>query len=172
MHEHRIIERMIEVMDREVTSIAELGRTDPALIDDVTDFIHSYADRCHHGKEEDILFRRLEGKLTGPLAETMQGLVDDHAHARVLTGRLVDANDRYRQGDGAALDEIASVMRELVEFYPVHIAKEDRGFFKPALEYFTDDERALMLQDFDDFDRQLIHERYRLVVERLEQSHG
>ena len=98
----------------------------------------------------------------------MQGLIEDHARGRVLTRGLVDANQRYREGDQASLKTIANKMTELVEFYPVHIAKEDRHFFKPALECFDEAERTRMLADFDEFERQLLHEKYEGVVAALE----
>jgi hypothetical protein len=55
-----------------------------------------------------------------------------------------------------------------VTFYPAHIAKEDKHFFIPCMEYFTKKEQDSMLQAFWDFDRRLIHEKYRGLVERLE----
>ena len=171
MAEHRVIERMLEILKREVESMAREGRVDPVFIDTATDFIRTYADRCHHGKEEDILFRRLADKpLDTELAEMMSGLIDDHVRGRAMTRRLVDANDRYRAGDTSPLEEIEACVRELVEFYPVHIEKEDRHFFKPCLVYFTDAEKEEMLSDFDEFDRALIHEKYRALVEGLERS--
>jgi len=169
MHEHRIIERMLAVLIREYESMGEHGRVDPALIDIATDFIRTYADRCHHGKEEDILFRRLATKdLDAELAGAMADLIEDHTHARTLTRRLVDANGRYAAGDQTALGEIQSSVRSLLELYPVHIEKEDRRFFKPCLEYFTESEQAEMMEEFDEFDRALIHEKYLGIVEDLE----
>jgi len=56
----------------------------------------------------------------------------------------------------------------LVAFYPVHINKEDAHFFKPCLEYFSAAEKEQMLSDFDEFDRALIHQKYRTIVEDLE----
>lgn len=171
MHEHRIIERMLAIMSRELESMGHNGSVDPALIDTAADFIHMYADRCHHGKEEDILFRRLATKDLNPqLAEAMASLIEDHVHGRALTRRLVEANRRYAGGETTALGEIESAMQALVEFYPVHIEKEDRHFFKPSLDCFTEVERAEMLRDFDEFDRALIHENYRAVVEDLERA--
>lgn len=129
MREHRLIERVVRLLETEICSIEETGRTDPALIDHLTDFVRTYADRCHHGKEEDILFRRLAGKdLDAGLAAAMEELIQDHVHGRALTRRIVEANARYAAGHGDALGEIAAAARELVEFYPVHIQKEDRHF--------------------------------------------
>ena len=167
--EHRVIERLISVLQAELASIPKRGSADPAFVDEATDFIRTYAYRCHHGKEEDILFRRLAEKALAPdLATQMRELVQDHVLARALTGRLVDANRRYASGDRQALGDITDLMAQLVAFYPVHIAKEDRQFFRPCMEYFTDAEKTAMLAEFDDFDRALIHEKYRLVVEKLE----
>ena len=100
----------------------------------------------------------------------MAGLIEDHVRGRALTRHLVEANKRYAAGDASALPEIAAAATELVEFYPVHIEKEDHHFFKPCLEYFTDAEKAQMLADFDEFDRALIHAKYLGVVEDLERS--
>jgi hemerythrin-like domain-containing protein len=173
MAEHRVIERMLGILEQQLVLMAADRRVDPATIDIATDFIRTYADRCHHGKEEDILFRRLADKpLDSDLAETMAGLIQDHVRGRAMTRRLAEANDRYRSGDRSQLGEIESCVRELVEFYPVHIAKEDRHFFKPCMEYFTDVEKQKMLADFDEFDRALIHAKYRDIVQELERSSG
>lgn len=171
MAEHRVIERMLAVLETQLRIMAETRTVDPAVIDTAVDFIRTYADRCHHGKEEDILFLRLADKpLDDELAAAMAGLIEDHVRGRAMTLSLFEANNRYRAGDVAALDEIEASVRDLVAFYPVHIAKEDRHFFKPCLEYFTDAEKETMLADFDEFDRALIHEKYRSIVESLEQA--
>jgi hemerythrin-like domain-containing protein len=62
MIEHRLIERMIDVMKEELLLIEKKMKVNPEFIESVVDFFHTYADRCHHGKEEDILFRDLGGK--------------------------------------------------------------------------------------------------------------
>jgi len=171
MREHRVIERMIAVLAWQIEVIDASGSVDAAVIDTATDFIRWYADRCHHGKEEDILFRRLgEKDLDPPLAAAMADLIQDHVRGRTLTRRLADETRRYTAGEVSALSTIKATLAELVAFYPEHIAKEDRHFFKPCLQYFTDAEKAQMLVDFDEFDRALIHEKYRAVVEAFERA--
>jgi len=171
MREHRVIERMLAVLARELASAGADGPVNSKVIDAGTHFIREYADRCHHGKEEDILFRELATKdLDSEVAAAMDGLIADHVRGRGLTRTLVAANARYAEGDSAARDEVVATTRALIDFYPVHIAKEDRYFFKASLEYFSDAEKARMLAGFDEFDRDLIHEVYRSLVERLEQG--
>jgi hemerythrin-like domain-containing protein len=171
MAEHRVIERMIAVLSAELDVMAAGGVAHPVRIAAAVDFIRTYADRCHHGKEEDILFRGLAEKPLDPeLAAEMEDLIADHVRGRVLTRRLAEAADRYAAGDMAAMGEIEAAMRSLVEFYPLHIEKEDRHFFKPALAQFDDGEKAEMLRAFDAFERTLLHEKYLGVVEELEQG--
>jgi hemerythrin-like domain-containing protein len=74
-------------------------------------------------------------------------------------------------GDKAALSEIVSLMKQLAEFYPRHIEKEDKVFFKPAMKYFTKKELDAMLQEEYDFDREFIHIIYGDIVKRAEANY-
>jgi hemerythrin-like domain-containing protein len=51
-------------MNINVEDIKNENRVKLLFIDTAVDFIRTYADRCHHGKEEDILFRNLAKKKT------------------------------------------------------------------------------------------------------------
>jgi hemerythrin-like domain-containing protein len=169
MIEHRLIERMIRLMADELRQMEETARTDPAFIDTAVDFIRTYADRCHHGKEEDILFRDLAMKPLSPEhRKTMEELVAEHVYARGRVKALVEAKEQYVQAKSQALEAIRSLLADLVAFYPAHIAKEDKHFFIRCMSYFTKQEQERMLQEFWDFDRQMIHWKYKTLVERLE----
>ncbi|MHB8910519.1 MAG: hemerythrin domain-containing protein [Syntrophales bacterium] len=165
MWEHRLIEKMLEIARRETGKIRERNSVDPVFIDTAVDFIRTYADRTHHGKEEDILFRDLAKKKMSPEHARIVGeLVEEHKYARSTVKRLVEAKNRYLQGE-ATLPEIVGCLTELVSFYPRHIEKEDKHFFFPILDYFSVEEQERMLEEFREFDRGMIHEKYRKVVE-------
>jgi hemerythrin-like domain-containing protein len=165
MIEHRLIERMIDVMKEELVLIEREKKVDPEFIEMAVDFIRTYADRCHHGKEEDILFRDLGVKiLTDDHRRTMEELAEEHKWGRRVTARLVEANARYVQGNKEALSAIMDCIKTLIEFYPKHIEKEDRHFFIPCMDYFTEAEKEAMLKEEWEFDKSLIHEKYRNMV--------
>jgi hemerythrin-like domain-containing protein len=169
MIEHRLIERMLAVMRQALAQIKTSNAVDPLFIDTAVDFIRTYADRTHHGKEEDILFRDLATRnLWEADRRIMNELVEDHIFARKTTKELVEANTQYRNGNGPALGVIADKLETLVNFYPRHIDKEDKVFFPAALAYYTDEEDQTMLAEFWEFDRKMIHEKYREVVATLE----
>jgi hemerythrin-like domain-containing protein len=168
MKEHRLIERMLSSLQNEITAIESSRRVDPGTIDVAVDFIRTYADRTHHGKEEDILFAALDERgLSAEDRRAMEDLVADHAFARVATTRLAEANARYRAGEDATLAEVLDQLRTLCEFYPRHIAKEDKAFFPAARAYLSEDEEQAILARFWEFDRMMIHEKYRAVVQAL-----
>ena len=169
MIEHRLIERMISLIKDAVAQIESTQKVDPLLVDTAVDFIRMYADRTHHGKEEDILFRDLSKRsLSAEDQRVMEELFQEHVFGRQTTKALVEANTRYRNGDASALAEIADNLRTLVEFYPKHIEKEDKVFFPASRAYFTDEEDQAMLAEFWEFDQKMIHEKYTSVVEELE----
>lgn len=171
MIEHRLIERMLSALENVVTTIDDENTVDPVTIDLAVDFIRVYADRTHHGKEEDILFRDLKTKpLSEEDARSMDELIEEHVFGRETTQAMVDANTRYRGGDPAALADIADKLRTLIDFYPKHIAKEDKVFFPAARAYFTDQEDQAMLAEFYTFDRKMIHEKYETLVGHFEKQ--
>ena len=166
MIEHRLIERMLSVIKGVLAKIEAKHKVDPVFVDIAVDFIRVYADRTHHGKEEDILFRELNNKpLTAEDQRVMKELIEEHMVGRQTTKALVDANTRYRNGDETALTDIAANLQTLTEFYPRHIEKEDKVFFPSSRNYFTDEEDQAMLAEFFEFDRKMIHEKYKSVVE-------
>jgi hemerythrin-like domain-containing protein len=139
------------------------------LVTAAVDFLRTYADRTHHGKEEDILFRELGKKELSPEHRRIMGeLVEEHTIARRTVGDLARAHDEYLRGNAASLAVVETSLRELVALYPRHIEKEDKRFFFPSMEYFTRQEMDLMLQEFERFDSRMIHERYERTVEELE----
>ncbi|MBN2121263.1 MAG: hemerythrin domain-containing protein [Candidatus Omnitrophica bacterium] len=171
MIEHRLIERMIRIMQANLETISKEGKVDPAFVDTAVDFIRTYADRCHHGKEEDILFRDLaKKKISDEHRRIMQELIEEHKMGRNNVRKLVEAKEKYVQGDKDALKDIVSNMEILAKFYPKHIEKEDKRFFIPCMDYFTDVEKDTMLNEMHEFDRNMIHEKYTGIVEAYEKK--
>lgn len=178
MIEHRLIERMIRLMDQEISRIRgnitvspQFAFVENRFIDAAVDFIRTYADQVHHGKEEDILFAALQEKpLTPEHLSTMQELVQDHVRGRQNTAKLVAAQKEFLQGNSASLFELLACLTSLVEFYPRHIAREDQQFFLPVMDYFSKAEKDALLARMYDSDRDLIHVKYQKIVADWEAS--
>lgn len=169
MLEHRLIERMIRVMNKKLKNIEQKNEVDLDFIETSVDFIRNYADKRHHGKEEDILFRDLDKKqLSTEHKRIMNELIKEHVLGRNNVKKLVDAKESYTRGNKEVLNDITVNMEILIKFYPKHIEKEDKHFFVPCMYYFTEQERNDMLNEFEEFDKKLTHRDYEKIVEQLE----
>ena len=168
MWEHRLIERMVGLISSELKRISETNKANVEFLIVAVDFFRTYADRTHHGKEESILFRELAKKqLSEEHKRIMDELIEGHAFGRKLVSKLADAMESYRRSGANAFEDIKACLEELIAFYPAHIEKEDKHFFYPCLEYLSKQEQDSMLQEFWEFDRKMIHERYQRAVEEM-----
>ena len=89
MLEHRLIERMVDLMEMELERIDRGKKVDIIFIDGAIDFAKTYADVCHHGKEEGIFFDKLAMKRLMPEhKDLMDELVLDHIESRKIVVNL------------------------------------------------------------------------------------
>jgi len=171
MNEHRIIERIVPVLSKGAVKMAAHEAVDPVFIDRITDFFRSYSDRCHHGKEEDILFRALAEKPLSPRhRKAMNDLAEEHIYVRKQIAQLALQKEAFLHGNKAGIAGAIGVLNSMAEFYPKHIDKEDNHFFTPAMEYFSRAEQEEIIRQFAEFDRKLFHEKYSMLIEEMEKA--
>jgi hemerythrin-like domain-containing protein len=169
MTEHRLIERMLGVVQREIPKVEAKNEIEPVFIDTVVDFIRIYADRTHHAKEENILFKEVAKKeLTREDRALLDVLLNEHDYGRKTVREVVEAKERYLKNEAGALAVILEKLNALIVFYHEHIRKEDELFFPASTGYLSNEEQDAILLEFWESDRKMIHEKYRSVVETWE----
>ncbi len=133
MTEHRTIERVLDALVGFTDAAVRKGTADRAELARFVEFFREFADACHHGKEEDVLFRTMaeNGFPThgGPLAV----MLHEHAQGRALVGalrQLAEADGAWTPADLARLSETA---RAFAGVLGAHIQKED-GVLYPMAE--------------------------------------
>jgi hemerythrin-like domain-containing protein len=154
-HEHRIIERALRALDG-VCSRFEAGESVPvpALLE-IIDFITTFADRYHHGKEETLLFPALERRgITregGPL-----GMMEyEHQVERELTADLVQAITLYQEGNAEAVQRFVEASQSYLRLLVSHIEKEDSVLFRIGDELLDDEEKVALAASFRQVDSAL-----------------
>lgn len=132
MREHRIIERVLGSL---ATFTGRLDGDRPGARREVArfaEFFREFADRCHHGKEEDCLFVAMTDhgfpREAGPIAVMLAEHDTGREHVRRLT--------EIGSGDGPlSHEEMAAVRNHAESFIPMlaaHIQKEDRVLYPAA----------------------------------------
>ncbi|MCY2929241.1 MAG: hemerythrin domain-containing protein [Planctomycetota bacterium] len=165
MAEHRLILKMIGQMRGQSERMELLQSVNAAFVDAALDFLRNYADRCHHAKEESILFHLAAKKpLPGPMRRVMDELTEEHARLRAHVGELAAGRQDNRQGDPDAWRKVVAGLRGLIALCPAHFRKEEEQFFPAAMETLSPPEQQDLIERFHEADRRLIHEHYALLV--------
>ncbi len=166
--EHRLIERMLALLALEHRRIGESKNIDYEFLDVSIDFLKTYVDKYHHGKEEDILFRDLATKPLSPEDKKMLNeLIEEHDRTRKAVEKLESAR-RQQVDKKIAITEITKHMETLIKWYPVHIEKEDKHFFISAMNYLSAEEQAAMLEKLREFDRSFTQQRFVGIIKDFE----
>ena len=130
--EHRVIEQVLDCLDRIANSCQAEERLDAASARDAIDFFRTFADRCHHGKEEGLLFPALEARGMphdqGPIAV----MLFEHQQGRAFAKAMADAIDEARAGNEEALTKLRDAGTGYVHLIRGHINKEDHVLFEMA----------------------------------------
>jgi hemerythrin-like domain-containing protein len=153
MDEHRVIERVLDCLERMTRTAETAGRLDGESARQAIAFFRGYADRCHHAKEEDLLFPMMETKgfpaETGPLAV----MRDEHETGRACIRKMDEALDGATAGDAEALQAFARNARAYAAMLREHIQKEDHCLFPMADEALNADDRQELAERFERVDR-------------------
>ena len=166
--EHKLILKAVATLKQKVAQ-KELNKSiNPDSITLLVDFFRMYADRFHHGKEEGILFSELSLKeLTDSDKTIMNELIGEHVFARKTVTSLENAKQDYVNGKRDAINTIIDLLQVLAKLYPVHIEKEDKHFFYPAMAYFDKEEQQNMRRKFEEFNRTFTDKRYSQIINSL-----
>jgi hemerythrin-like domain-containing protein len=165
--EHRVIEQVLEVTYEAAKQLLAGRDVDPDLFWKAADFFRNYADRLHHGKEEQLLFARLVEKgLTrdgGPIGV----MLAEHDAGRAYVRGMAAAAKRLAQGDAVAGREAAKHALAFVELLTAHIHKEDNILFPLADRVLTPGEQAELRRAFDLAETELMDQIQRELYQGL-----
>jgi hemerythrin-like domain-containing protein len=140
---------------------------DYELVEKCIRFIQLFADACHHGKEEGLLFPALEDKGlprdSGPIAV----MLHEHRLGRQFTSTMAQSIGAARTGDPAALGRLTRAGRDYVALIRQHILKEDNVLFNMADQLVRGPHCAGLCAAYDEVDGQGFEGCSRAQLEEL-----
>ncbi|AJE21429.1 hemerythrin domain-containing protein [Azotobacter chroococcum] len=122
-HEHDAILSTLKIL-RCMAERALQGNADAGDIAALLGFLQEFVDKCHHGKEEGLLFPALQRVGLAHQGELVGELIAEHEQGRALVGAL-------RQASTPALDAeaFAAAAEAYAVFLERHIDKENDVLF-------------------------------------------
>jgi hemerythrin-like domain-containing protein len=174
-HEHELIRRMISVME---ALSAELQAGTPGIAGDLREairFVRGFADKCHHGKEEKLLFPLIASKNQTVASMPVRILTSEHDAGRTLIRELEDALMAIEAGDATALAKAAQALTLYTRMLRKHIDKEEDVVFPLARTLISEEEADLLAEQFEAVEEEMgpaAHETFRAILESLEAKRG
>ena len=130
--EHRVIEQVLDTLETAANRLENGQTVRPEFFLSAVDFIRGFADRCHHHKEEGVLFKHMEAQGMPVLGSPIGVMLAEHELGRQYTHELHSASQGMQAGEAAADQKAIQSARSYVSLLRQHIFKEDKILFPMA----------------------------------------
>jgi len=176
MQEHRVIEQVIACLE-EITNRCEAGQPlDTKSAGEAIDFFRMFADRCHHGKEEDLLFPVMEQKGYSREGGPTGVMLYEHDEGRRHVGAMAKAIEQVGAGRFTAQGAFIEHARGFAELLRQHIFKEDHCLFPMADQAMSNEDQDELSRAFEKVERDdlgpELHDKYVEIANRLADRFG
>ncbi|NOX57168.1 MAG: hemerythrin [Planctomycetes bacterium] len=174
--EHRVIQQVLGCLERMAQKAQSEETLDIQSAKSAIDFFRTFADRCHHGKEEAHLFPAMEAKGFPRDGGPTGVMLYEHEQGRSHIREMDAAVDAVATGDSAALRRFIRHALAYIELLRAHIDKEDHCLFPMADQAFGESDQQQLREVFERVEREEIgedvHQRYVALANELADRFG
>ena len=176
MNEHRLIERVLDALVAFANDVRRRGATEKEELGRFVTFVRSFADACHHGKEEGVLFEAMVEhgfpRNGGPIAVMLR----EHDQGRGLVAVLKERAEQGGPWSDADRQEIADVASGFSDMLHAHIHKEDAILYPMAEQHLPPEVMSRVTADCERFEAEQTgsgeHERLHALADELVARHA
>ncbi|MBS1271995.1 MAG: hypothetical protein MAGBODY4_01131 [Candidatus Marinimicrobia bacterium] len=140
-------------------------------LEQLLDFIRVFTDKCHHGKEEDLLFPAMEEIGIPSEGGPVGVMLSEHETMREYIRNFANALERYGAGDESAKDDIVENVRTYLQWLDGHIEKENNILFMMADSHLSADKQEELYEAFETLEEERIgkdvHEQFHQMLHEL-----
>ncbi len=165
--EHEGILLMLKILEKVSSKLESQEKVDPDHPERIVEFFRVFADKCHHGKEEDLLFPEMEKagvpKERGPIGVMLM----EHDEGRGYVRGMAEGAARLKIGDLAGGPEFASHARKYIALLRQHIEKENNILFPMGDRVLSPKKQDELVEAFEKLEREKIGEGTHEAFHRL-----
>ena len=167
--EHRYIQQVVASLLLLAEDL-ERGEAVPGeTLTDTLEFLGTFADKCHHGKEEEFLFPLLEQRGVPPQGCPLGVLKKEHEAGRHLVSQFATVSGKYMK-DGSEKELLRTTLLSLAELYGGHIWKEDYLLFPMTNKVLSAEEQDQLASQFNDIESRIgpdVQQRFEELAGKL-----
>ncbi|PPD59101.1 hemerythrin domain-containing protein [Dehalogenimonas etheniformans] len=173
--EHGAILELLSVMDNISQRLNTNEAVDQEDLESIVDFIRIFADKCHHGKEEGLLFPAMEAAGMegeyGPIAV----MLSDHEQGRKYVGELAHGVETYSSDNNNAPMTIIGAISSYTNLLRQHIYKENNILFPMADRLLSPEKQQVLMDGFEELEERVIglgkHEELHKTLHNLKKAY-
>lgn len=170
--EHRVIERVLNSLETGANNLENGQAVRPEFFIQAAEFVKGFADGCHHQKEEQILFKKMQQAGMPVEGSPIGVMLAEHELGRQFIQKLRSAAQAMLAGDTEADQMAVQSAKGYVALLRQHIMKEDQVLFPMADKVIPADWHSDIWEDFEKVEHEEvgegIHEKYLAIAEALE----
>ena len=170
MAEHRVIEQVLNVLEKMAGQAEAAGKLEKGDANDAIAFFRTFADKCHHGKEEAQLFPAIEAKGFARNGGPTGVMIAEHEFGRARVRGMAAAVEKGATG------EFAENARQFIGMLREHIQKEDHCLFTMADKAFSAADQEQLLAAFEKVEAEDMgagtHEKFLKLADDLAGKYG
>lgn len=175
MHEHKVTKRVLSIIRKMSIAVMRGQEVPYEDFNRVIDFIRSYTDKHHHGKEEEILFKKMREDIGETLVGApISGMLVEHDFGRLFVKNLEEALDRVKNGDYDSKVDIIANAIGYADLLNRHIDKEDKVIYTFARKSLKEDAMNYVNEACEKLEeealKQKIQNKYEGLVDELEKK--
>lgn len=176
MTEHRLIEQVLSCLEKIVQQATADQKLEKASALEAIDFCRSFADGCHHAKEEAHLFPVMQANGFSGGCSPVAVMQREHELGRLYIQGMLAAVDAAATGDPEALKWFVQHGQSYVKLLREHIHKEDICLFPSANHRLTEKDQQQLLAAFEKVEAEEMgkgtHEKYHALADALADRFG
>ena len=169
-NEHEAILSAIQILERMMAGMEKAPSVNTKDMHDFIGFLKEFADKCHHGKEEGLLFPALIQAGLPEKGGPIGVMLADHAQGRQFIREMEEALSP--QVDRVKLAQAAGGYAALLRN---HIQKENMMLFPMAEKMLTEPQLEKLYEGFEEHEEKVIgqgrHEELHAMLKSLQEKY-
>jgi hemerythrin-like domain-containing protein len=149
--EHALILEALDAMERKVSALEAGAAPDRAYFEKAVQFLRTFADQCHHGKEENLLFKTMVDRGFPRQAGPIAVMLHEHETGRSFIRGIAEGVAAVGTDPGAA-KRIIENGRGYIGLLRAHIDKENHILFPMADNVLTPEDQEHLGKEFERFE--------------------
>ncbi len=176
VNEHSLIRMMLAVLKGMDERIVRDKKVPTGDVRNALAFLREFADRCHHGKEEKLLFPMMRKNGIKEEADLMDLLTKEHAEGRGYIQNMEEAAEKRDESEKKFAEGFISNSQRYVALLDQHIATENGILFPQAEHFLSEAELGELEEKFERLETEVIgigrHEELHEMLGRLKETYA